>query len=64
MFKRLMAILNLVTFFIHFNLALGKCARYKLLNQFVTRLTTMCLAVAFLLIYKRHLIQLSFHSFI
>ena len=51
----LMAILNLVTFFIHFNLALGKSARqimhwYKLLNQSVTQLTTMSLAVAFLLI--------------
>ena len=50
-----MAILNLVTFFIQINLALGKSARqimhwYKLLNQSVTQLTTMSLAVAFLLI--------------
>ena len=67
-FKRLclsalMAILNLATFFIHFNLILGKSARqimhwYKLLNQSVTQLKTMSLAVAFLLILKRHLIQL------
>ena len=47
--------LYLVTFFIHFNLALGKSARqimhwYKLLNQSVTQLTTMSLAVALLLI--------------
>ena len=50
-----MAILNLVTFFFHFNLALGKSAQqvmpwYELLNQSVTQLTTMSLAVAFLLI--------------
>ena len=58
-----MVILNLVTFFIHSNLALGKSARrimhwYKLLNQSITWLKTMSLAVAFLLIWKRHLIQL------
>ena len=58
-----MAILNLVTFFIQINLALGKSARqimhwYKLLNQSITQLKTMSLAVAFLLILKRHLIQL------
>ena len=58
-----MVILNLVTFFIHSNLALGKSARqimhwYKLLNQSITGLKTMSLGVAFLLIWKRHLIQL------
>ena len=45
-----MVILNIITFFIHFNLALGKSAQlimhcYKLLNQSVTQLATMGLAV-------------------
>ena len=49
-----MVILNIITFFTHFNLALGKSAQliihwYKLLNQSVTQLTTMSLAVVFLL---------------
>ena len=48
------SILNPVTLFIHFGLALGKSAWqimhwYKLLNQFVNQLTTMSLVVAFLL---------------
>ena len=54
-FKHFMVILNIITFFIHFNLALGKSAqinmhRYKLPNQSVTQLTTMSLAVVFLMI--------------
>ena len=49
-----MVILNIITFFTHFNLALGKSVElimywYKLLNQSVTQLTAMSLAVVFLL---------------
>ena len=49
-----MVILNIIAFFTHFNLALGKSVQlimhwYKLLNQSVTQLTAMSLAVVFLL---------------
>ena len=62
MFKRLMVILNLVTFFIHSNLALGKSARQSCLIQITESIRNSIddneFGYGIFIDKKRHLIQL------